>query len=452
MKAMKLSFTPYFQGFSLFMFLLAALAPAAGPASEQAQPAATGAPKAGLLKPNDRVAIVGDSITEQKIYSRFIETYLLACLPQLNLRTIQLGWSGEAAPGILARLDNDLLPWKPNVATLCYGMNDGSYQPYDAEIGRRFESNLQQVVAKLKAAGATVVVGSPGIVDPAYFPPEFLKRFGKNVDGKTYNENLARLRDTARALAARAGFPFANVYDPMLEVMGKFKAAYGPKAIFAGNDGVHPWDDGHLVMAYAFLKAMGLDGDLGTITVDMKGEAAGATAGHRIRSAAPGKVEVESSRYPFCFAKVNGSDGGTSWSARAVLPCFGFNQDLNRLTLRVKGLASESATVNWGGCARRFTRPQLEAGINLAAEFLDNPFSEPFARLDKAVQKKEAFETFMIKQVVTQFRSLPGDLARDAGARRALDEARAALEAEDARLHEAARKTIVPVVHTITVE
>jgi hypothetical protein len=255
----------------------------------------------------------------------------------------------------------------------------------------------------------------------------------------------------ARALAARQGFPFADVYGPMLEVMGKLKAAAGPKAVFAGNDGIHPWDDGHLVMAYAFLKAMSLDGDLGTITVDMKGEAAGAAGGHRIRSAAPGKVEVESARYPFCFAKTNGSDGGTSWSARAVLPFFSFNQDLNRLTLRVKGLGSEDATVNWGGHARRFTRAQLEAGINLAAEFLDNPFSEPFAKVDQAVRTKEAFETFMIKQIVTQFRQMPRELARDAGARRALDEARAALDAEDARLHEAARRAVVPVVHTITV-
>lgn len=428
----------------LLITLLAALALAPAAAQE-------GAEKAGILKPHDRVAIVGDSITEQKIYSRYIETYLLACVPQLELQMIQLGWSGEAAPGILARLDNDLLPWKPNVATLCYGMNDGCYQPYDAGIGKRYEDNLQRVVAKLKGAGATVVVGSPGIVDPAYFPPEYIKKLGKTVDAKTYNESLARLRDEARELAGRHGFPFADVYGPMMEVMGKLKAESGPKAIFVGNDGIHPWDDGHLVMAYAFLKAMGLDGDLGAITVDMKGEAASAAGGHRIRSAAPGKVEVESVRYPFCFARTNGSDGSANWSARAALPYCSFNQDLNRLTLRVKGLEAERAHVNWGGQSKTFTRQQLEAGINLAAEFLDNPFSGPFAAVDKAVRRKEAFETFMIKQIVTQFRSLPRDLARDADARRALDQARAALDAEDARLHAAARAAIKPVTHTISV-
>ena len=32
-----------------------------------------------ILKKGARLAIVGDSITEQKQYSKFIETYLLAC-------------------------------------------------------------------------------------------------------------------------------------------------------------------------------------------------------------------------------------------------------------------------------------------------------------------------------------------------------------------------------------
>ena len=50
------------------------------------------APRASILKKGQRVAIVGDSITEQKLYSRFIELYLTACLPELDLHCIQ--WRG----------------------------------------------------------------------------------------------------------------------------------------------------------------------------------------------------------------------------------------------------------------------------------------------------------------------------------------------------------------------
>lgn len=40
-----------------------------------------------VLRKGDRVAIVGDSITEQKQYSKFMELYLLACVPELDLTT-----------------------------------------------------------------------------------------------------------------------------------------------------------------------------------------------------------------------------------------------------------------------------------------------------------------------------------------------------------------------------
>ena len=84
-----------------------------------------------VLAAGQRVAVVGDSITEQKLYSRYIEDYLLMCLSDLELQVVQLGWSGERAPGFAARLENDLLPFRPDVVTTCYGMNDGLYRPYE---------------------------------------------------------------------------------------------------------------------------------------------------------------------------------------------------------------------------------------------------------------------------------------------------------------------------------
>ncbi len=77
-----------------------------------------------LLKQGDRLAICGDSITEQKMYSRIIETYLTVCVPQLEVTIRQFGWSGEKAPGFLARMENDVLRFGPTIATTCYAMND----------------------------------------------------------------------------------------------------------------------------------------------------------------------------------------------------------------------------------------------------------------------------------------------------------------------------------------
>ena len=88
-----------------------------------------------LLKAGDRLAICGDSITEQKMYSRLIEDYLTMCVPELNVTVRQYGWSGERAPGFLGRMTNDCLRFKPTIATTCYGMNDHEYRPYEQRIG-----------------------------------------------------------------------------------------------------------------------------------------------------------------------------------------------------------------------------------------------------------------------------------------------------------------------------
>src|SRR5215475_4879101 len=57
-----------------------------------------------LLKQHDRLAICGDSITEQKMYSRLMEDYLTVCVPEMDITVRQYGWGGERAPGFLKRM------------------------------------------------------------------------------------------------------------------------------------------------------------------------------------------------------------------------------------------------------------------------------------------------------------------------------------------------------------
>ena len=151
----------------------------------------------------------------------------------------------------------------------------------------------------------------------------------------------------------------------MIDVMTKAKAKYGKSYHLAGGDGVHPDRNGHLVMAYAFLKALGCSGDIGRITVDLKANQAEATAGHKIVSCRDGVVEIESTRYPFCFY----GDPAQPSATRGVIEFLPFNQDLNRLTLVVKEPAGR-CKVTWGKSSKEFSAEQLSAGVNLAAEFV----------------------------------------------------------------------------------
>ena len=397
--------------------------------------------KPSLLIENARVAIIGDSITEQKLYSKYIETYLLACTGRKDIRCFQFGWSGERADGFAARAANDLSVFKPTVATTCYGMNDGSYQPFNANIGGAYEKNMRNVISALKAAGVEkIALGSPGGVDPDYFTRP-------NLKGEVYNDTLAHLRDIAKKLAAEHGLAFANVHDTMMAALPKAKGMLGKGYGPFGGDGFHPAPAGQLLMASAFLKALGLDGEIGTINVDLKGQST-ATDGHKILGGSGGSVDIESTKWPYCFD----ADPKDAGSTRSILPYCQFNQDLNRLTLRVKNLSGAKAKVTWGSETREFSREQLETGINLAAEFPKTPFDAAFADLMGAVAVKQAFETTAIKNLVTNFRAFGEDAKTDAEFAAALDVIRKKVAAKNAEHDASARKRLKPVKHTIKIE
>ena len=394
-----------------------------------------------ILKKGDRLAIVGDSITEQKLYSKYIETYLLACYPDLEIQSFQFGWGGERAPGFANRMENDLIPWNPDVVTTCYGMNDGSYREYSEQIGRAYEQGMRKIVGRMKTAGATVVVGSPGVVDSFTW-----SRNNPDFD-QIYNANLGKLGEIAAQLANEMQFPHADVFSEMMKTMIAAKSVLGEQYHVAGGDGVHPGRNGHLVMAYAFLKAFGLDGAIGSITIDLADGEAVATGGHKIISSQDGFVEIESSRYPFCFTGDEQDPNGTV----SILPFSRFNQDLNRFMLKVENMTAAEAEVTFGDETKTFTKEQLTTGINLAAEFLDNPFVGPFSNVLRAVGKKQAFETQMIKGFITNFRQLQGPLGEDAEAQEAMRTLRRKMTEVDNKAHANAKATVKPIRYRLSV-
>ena len=426
--------------------VLAALAAAASFC--HAQPPAAALPKAPV-KAGARIAIVGDSITEQKLYSRFMASYLYAAHPQLDVRVVQFGWSGEAAPGFLARMANDLAPFKPDVVTLCYGMNDGRYAPFNADTGKAYGQALTKIVAQAKAGGAAVVVGSPGAVDDYFFGREGDAR-EVTKRSKMYNPTLGELRNLARKIAKESGQSFANVHDVMLVAMRKAQAngALGNEYPVCGYDGFHPAANGQLAMALAFLRALDISGDLGTVTIDFRGKPR-AENGHDIVGGNAGTAEIASRRLPFAHAGDAKSPDGT----RSILPYLPFNEEFNRFTLKVQHAPAEKLAVTWGAETKTFSKAELEKGVNLAAAFENHPLAEAFRRVDRAVAEQQNFQTMMIKQHITNHRNLARLAAQDRKLADALDLVRDRLWAEDARRHDAVKAVLksLPVKHAIKV-
>ena len=379
-------------------------------------------PEALLLKKGDRLAIIGDSITEQKMYSRIMETYLTVCVPELEVTVRQYGWGGETAPGFLARMTNDCLRFNPTIATTCYGMNDHGYGAYRQEIGDRYRKAQTAIVRSFKANSTRVVLGSPGCV---------------SKKAEALNLNLCELRNIDIEIAGQEQVAFADVFWPMFTAGRAAQLRYATNYAIAGGDGVHPGGAGHLVMAYAFLRGLGLDGEIGTYTVDLKSGTAKASAGHEVVSARPGEVEIKSRRYPFCATGAANSDG----SVRSGMTLVPFNKELNRLTLVAKNGSASKYKVIWGEAEKSYSAEQLAAGVNLAEDFAVSPFSTAFNAVDAAVAKKQAYETHQIKNNFhgPEFKLEPDTMLK-------------LTEKVRAPLAEAIQSAFVPVTHTIKIE
>jgi hypothetical protein len=311
-------------------------------------------------------------------------------------------------------------------------MNDFKYRPFDMENEQWYADTYLKVAENLKAAGATVVLGSAGCVGKV---PSWTKSSPYNLD--ELNITLCAFRDADIALAKQLQTPFADVFWPMFQAAHQAQTLYGTNYALSGKDGVHPGWAGHLVMAYAYLRAMGLDGDLGTFTVDLGAQTATATAGHTVESFKDNQLTVTSTKYPFCASGETNVDTSLR-SGATLVPFF---QELSRLNLVVKNGTAMQYNVIWGNTTNTYSSTQLAAGVNLAADFVDNPFCESFKRVDEAVAAKQAYETKQIKQIFH-------------GAEGKADMAKAveSTETERAPLAKAIADAMTPVRHTILIQ
>jgi hypothetical protein len=237
---------------------------------------------------------------------------------------------------------------------------------------------------------------------------------------------------------------------------------YGADYAIAGKDGVHPDWAGQTVMAYAFLKTLGVDGDIGTFTIDLKSGKAKVSKGHELVSARDGEFVIKSSRYPFCATNGVPSSDGSIRSAMTLIP---FNKNLNRLRLVAKAGRAKDYLVTWGNQSRVYSAAQLAKGVNLAEDFVVNPFWDAFSKVDRAVKAKQEYETKQIKQIFHELvsgRFKSADEIKDEELKRLFalrgpdgkfDPDALAVETEKKRapLAEAIRTAFVPVTHTIRI-
>lgn len=394
-------------------------------------PAADGRiPVSGGLPANTRLALCGDSITEQMLYTRYVEAYLLACAGRGDVSVFQCGWGGENADQFANRIHRgDLDAFMPTLVTVMYGANDAGGMAWQEWMQGMWNGRVSAILGRL----ATRYPGAGRVVcGPTWFD---LDGSGSNAAAVAVsNDTLGRFRDLNLGLSRSNGIGFADVRERMRSVDAAAKAGLGSTYRIGGRDGVHPGPNGHLIIAYEILRTLGQDGEVARITLDMTGPAS-ASAGHTVGSWNGGVARVTSTRYPFCHAY----DGSSATDRLpTILPYLPFDQDLNRFILVVQHLPTASADVTWGGQVLRFSAAELAVGVNLAASFTTTPFDTTFANLMGLIATKQACERTMIKAAGDATAPTSSWTAADVVKRNALD----------ATVHAG----VVPVTHVIRVE
>lgn len=345
------------------------------------------------LRDGDRVVFFGDSITDQRLYTSFAETYVVTRFPHANIAMVHSGWGGDRVTGggggpMDVRIWRDVLPFNPTVITIMLGMNDGRYRAFDQAIFDEYTTGFKHIVDSLKrqlpAARLTLMEPSP--YDDVTRAPTF--------EGG-YNQVLVRYGDFLKQLAADQKLGVADINTPVVEALKKANAADAANAAKILPDRVHPSAAGHLLLAEALLKSW---------------NAPALVAGVEIDAARREAVRQRNTR----IADVRALAKGIAWTQTdealpmpldrrdplvpLVLASSDFMEALNQEPLAVRGLSAGRYTLKIDGeTAGTFTAEQLAQGINLAE--LPTPMARQAAEVHALTLRHNNIHTARWRQV-----------------------------------------------------
>jgi lysophospholipase L1-like esterase len=315
------------------------------------------------LKNGDKVVFYGDSITEQRLYTTLVETYVVTRFPQLKISFIHSGWSGDRVGGggggpIDLRLNRDVLAYQPSVVTIMLGMNDGNYQPYSEATANIYQNGYRHILDTLqsKLPGVRLTLIQPSPYDDITRPPVF---------PNGYNAVLVKFGAFVNDLATTNKQTAADFNTPMNRMLTKAESVDPQLAQTIIPDRVHPSAAGHLVMAESLLKAWGVPSLVSNVQID-----AGAQKVIRADSATIDDLKCSDASITWtetdaCLPMpVNSRDPATA----LVLKSSDWMEAIDQELLSVKGLNAPYYEVAIDGspvCA--VSREELAKGVNLAA-------------------------------------------------------------------------------------
>src|SRR5262245_32545412 len=105
-----------------------------------------------FFRDGDVVVVIGDSITEQHLYSNYVEMWTVTRFPNWHLTFRNVGSGGDRSVGGNSRFSRDVLSYHPTAMTVDFGMNDGGYRAYSEDTFRPYIEGLQGIADQAQAA------------------------------------------------------------------------------------------------------------------------------------------------------------------------------------------------------------------------------------------------------------------------------------------------------------
>ncbi len=313
------------------------------------------------LKDGDTVVFYGDSITDQRLYTNFTETYIVTRFPALHVKFVHSGWGGDKVTGggggsIDVRLRRDVVAYKPTVVTIMLGMNDGRYRAFDDAIFRDFSTGYEKIVRDLKTAfpALRITVIEPSPYDDVTRAPTF--------EGG-YNAVLVRYSQFVKELGTRESLNVADLNGPVVAMLEKAKARDATLSQKILPDRVHPGPGGHLIMAEGLLKSWNAPALVSDIEIDAPAHAAS-------RSDNADVTAIDNSNGLKWREREHALPMPIDWKDDVIalaVHSSDFVAALDREMLRVSGLSGSGYTLKIDGeTVGSFSAAQLKQGINLA--------------------------------------------------------------------------------------
>ena len=388
--------------------------------------AASGMAAEFFIRDGDRVAFLGDSITEGGKYTTYLQAYVLTRHPHWRITFRNVGWRGDTAwlrnryhtdetalfradpvtqqkmvnDAVINGLGHDVLPLNPTVVTVAMGMND-SYAARIEEAYPPFIRAETKIVEMLKEKGVRVALLTPQAMEGGGPPPD--------LDGG--NKALKIFSDGIKEVAAATGVPFVDQYIPYLAICVSAHAANPGQFLYAnGGDRIHPSALGQTIQAWIILKALGASALVSRVEINSATKTVVAAEACRIEklTVADGVIRFERSDdvLPMPIPP----------EAMPALKLAPILDNLNRYELQVTGLAPGSYELSIDGEAvTKLTAAELAKGWNLAAS--TGPITRQGQELLQQIKEKD--ELFYSRWRKVQLFEVPEWAQKPADARTA---------------------------------